>query len=76
MDYKRGHGYWAPTVRKRVLFNVMLFEKLNFNRKGEVSSILLWHISALKKVIHSRMNTTRVTKSKLYAKGSNLLWEY
>jgi hypothetical protein len=45
--YKRAQGYWQPAVRtKHGSFHVTLFEKLNLDRTGLISSILLWHILA------------------------------
>jgi hypothetical protein len=48
IDHKLAEGYWRLEVRtKHVSFNVMSFEKLILDRKLLMSSIVLWHISAI-----------------------------
>lgn len=70
MDGKRGQGYWMPEVRtKDVSFNVTPFEKLDLDRKILLSSILLWHISAINWCYMPAI----LTISMLYAMGRTSL---
>jgi hypothetical protein len=73
--YERAQGYWRPQVRtKNGSFHVSSFEKLNLDRTGLISSILLWHILA--RVDYWCLMPAIVPTSMLHAMGSAFLCGY